>query len=218
MSQMSSPSQRVIGPKVPCDTCGKELAASYVKTHMKRVCMTTPDDEVDKDTNNVEKEKVCMTKPEDKVDKDVEEEEEEEETMFLRLTNEHVKRTEEGMVEAAEEAELVAEAAKASQEARGQVEPDPEWLAGTMERDMMPRVEVEEEKEEEGGEGEEDLNPFAPPRVSPPFLAATLPAYLYLKKDDEEVKKINSMPHIWHLFCVLCWIKAIPVAYIESSI
>ena len=36
--------------------------------------------------------------------------------------------------------------------------------------------------------------------------------------DDEEVKKINSMPHIWHLFCVLCWIKAIPVAYIESSI
>ena len=67
---MSSPSQRRIGPTVPCHGCGKELAASYMKTHVKKVCKTTPDDEVDKAPANVEKEKVSMTKPDDQVDKD----------------------------------------------------------------------------------------------------------------------------------------------------
>ena len=183
---MSSQVQRMIGPvfKVVCETCGRYLVPASVKKHKEKVCMTMPHDEVNKDTTAttvVEKETVGEVEKEmtdeevapytttagravppatSEVSQDTAPGVLEEETTFTKGAKEHVKKTNEEMVEAGDDAEIYDVARIASQKARERserakqrMEPEMDWMAQTLHLDdwltkVGPSLEVERDENE----------------------------------------------------------------------
>ena len=167
---MSSQVQRMIGPifKVVCETCGRALAPSSVKKHKEKVCMTMPHDEVNKgttETTAVDKERVEEL-PKEKTNEEVASSNTtSEETTFSKEARDHVKKTEESMVDAADNAEIYNHAKEVSQKVRERtkqrVMPGIDWLDMTLHLDdwfnqIGPIDEVKEVEEDDAVKDKEE--------------------------------------------------------------
>ena len=126
----------MIGPifKVVCETCGKFLAPSSVKKHKEKVCMNkdTNAEAVEKETNDAASSTTTSGSAVPSATS-----EGSQESSFSKESREHVKRTEEIMVEAADNAELINHAKEISQKVRERtkINPGMDCLAMTLHLD-----------------------------------------------------------------------------------